>query len=301
MTPRTCLVLDHANFCHRSHHTYGQQGLTTPAGEPSGVTYGLLTMALTLIQEIRPTHVAVAFESITPSERRLLYPDYKAHRGPPEETLTSQMAQANVACGHMGWARYRSPGFEADDAMAALAVEALAAGFERVYLATGDQDLLGTVTEQTSVLLMGGGVKEAAASPYTPERVLAKLGVGPERVADYKALVGDSSDHYPGVDRIGPVKARDLLVRYGSLAGIYANLETIEPVSLREILRAGQEMADLCLNLATLRHEAPLSPAFDPDAGELARVDRNGVEAYLRHLGMKSLIPRLPSLAAPAA
>lgn len=291
---RTLLVLDFLNFCHRSHHTYGQQGLTAPDGTPTGVTFGVLSMALTLMGELAPSHVAVCFESTMPSHRRGLFADYKMQRAPVDEGLLAQLDGTNIACGKMGWARYRAQGFEADDAMAVLGRQAIAADFDHVWIATGDKDLLGAVDEHVSVLMMGGGVREAAASPWTPARVLEKYGVSPAHIPDLKALIGDSTDNYPGVPGIGPAKAAPLLARYGSVAGIYEHLEEIEPASVRERLRAGKEMAEMCLNLATLRHEAILTPPFDPHAGELASADMARTRTYLRMLGMNSLVDRLP-------
>ena len=298
---RTCLVLDHNNFVHRSFHTYGKQGLTAPDGTPTGVAFGVLSMALTLIRELNPTHVAVCFESTMPSHRKGRFAEYKAQRGPMDEALIAQLDSANIATGKMGWARYRAQGYEADDAMAVVAHQAIAAGFDHVWIATGDHDLLGAVDEHISVLMMGGGIKEAAAAPWTPEKVQTKYGVGPAHIPDFKALVGDSTDNYPGVLGIGPGKAAPLLAQYGSLAGIYAHLDEVEPKSVRERLRAGEDMAWLCLELATLETKAILTPPFDPNAGELARFNRAHTEAYLRRMGMNSLIGRLPRPPATAA
>lgn len=293
---RTCLILDHNNFVHRSYHTYGKQGLSAPDGTLTGVAFGVLSMALTIINELKPTHVVVCFESTMPSHRKGKFEDYKAQRGPMEEELKLQLDGANIATGRMGWARYRAQGYEADDAMAVVAHSAIAAGFDQAWIATGDRDLLGAVTDQISVLMMGGNIKDAVAQPWTPLKVQQKFGVPPARIPDLKALVGDSTDNYPGVPGIGPAKAEPLLAQYGSLQGIYDHLEEITPVSVRERLRAGQEMAWLCLELATLETKAILTPPFDPNAGELAVMDRVRTEAYLRKMGMNSLVSRLPRL-----
>lgn len=298
---RTCLILDHNNFVHRSYHTYGKQGLSAPDGTPTGVAYGVLSMALTLINLLKPTHVIVCFESTMPSHRKGKFEDYKAQRAPIEEELKLQMDGANIAIGRMGWARYRAQGYEADDAMAVVAHSAIAAGFDQAWIATGDRDLLGAVTDQISVMMMGGSIKDAVAQPWTPLRVQQKFGVPPAHIPDLKALVGDSTDNYPGVPGIGPAKAEPLLTKYGSLAGIYAALEEIQPASVRERLRAGQDLAWLCLSLATLEIKATLTPPFDPTAGELAVVNRARAEAYLRKMGMNSLVSRLPRQVAAKA
>lgn len=298
---RTLLALDFLNFAHRSWHTYGKQGLASADGTPTGVAFGMLSMGMTLIKELQPTHVVVCFESTMPSSRRGKFEDYKAQRKPVDEDLKAQLDSANIACGRMGWARYRAQAFEADDALAVVAQQAIKAGFDHAWIATGDHDLLGVVDEHISVVMMGGGIRESAAAPWTPARILEKYGVPPAHIPDYKALVGDSTDNYPGVPGIGPGKAEPLLRQYGSIANIYAHIEEIEPKSVRDRLRAGEDLAWLCLDLATLETRATLTPPFDPDAGALATIDRARAEAYLRRMGMNSLIGRLPRPPATAA
>ena len=128
--------------------------------------------------------------------------------------------------------------------------------------------------------------------------------VPPSLVADVKALIGDSTDGYGGVRGIGPSVGPDLVRRFGSLAALYDRLPEVEVKGVRSRLLAGREDAFRCLDLATLRRGAPLSPAFDPDAGRVGSHDRERVSSWLTAMGLAELIRALPpvdGLAAPGA
>ncbi|MCJ7712109.1 MAG: hypothetical protein MUQ32_14905, partial [Chloroflexi bacterium] len=186
----------------------------------------------------------------------------------------------------------RAEGWEADDAMAGIADAAIAAGFDEVLLHTGDHDLLGVVNDRVAVLMprSGGGVDRYGAaeveerSPYR---------VPPALVADVKALIGDATDGYGGVRGIGPSVGPALVRRFGSLAALYDRIEEVEAVGVRNRLLAGREDAFRCLDLATLRRGAPLSPAFDPEAGRVGAHDPERASAWLTRMGLANLIRAL--------
>ncbi len=188
----------------------------------------------------------------------------------------------------MGWARHRAEGWEADDAMAAIADAAVAAGFDEVLLLTADHDLLGMVGDRVAVLMpRGGGGVDRYGAADVEER--SPYRVPPALVADVKALIGDATDGYGGVRGIGPSVAPDLVRRFGSLAAIYDRVDEVEPVGARKRLLAGREDAFRCLDLATLRRDAPLSPAFDPAAGRVGAHDPQRVSAWLTAMGLADL------------
>ena len=221
------------------------------------------------------------------------------------DDLVPQLRDANIAAGRMGWARYRAEGWEADDAMAAIADAAVAAGFDEVLLLTADHDLLGVVSDRVAVLRprAGGGVDR-----YGPSDVEERspYRVPPALVADVKALIGDATDGYGGVRGIGPSVGPDLVRRFGSLAALYDRIEEVEATGVRNRLLAGREDAFRCLDLATLRRDAPLSPAFDPDAGRVDDVrprarSRRGSRRWALGTSFASCPRRSGQLAAPLA
>ncbi len=287
------LVVDFANIAHRAYFAGRGKPTYAPDGRPMFLVSTFLRFVLARIREEKATHVALAFESTTGSRRRELYPDYKPRKAQEPDDLSPQLRDANIAAGRMGWARYRAEGWEADDAMAGIADAAIAAGFDEVLLHTGDHDLLGMVSDRVAVLMprAGGGVDRFGPtdveerSPYR---------VPPALVADVKALIGDATDAYVGVRGIGPSVGPDLVRRFGSLAALYDRIEEVEAVGVRNRLLAGREDAFRCLDLATLRRGAPLSPAFDPDAGRVGAHNPDRASAWLTRMGLSDVVRGLP-------
>jgi DNA polymerase-1 len=289
---RRILVVDFANIAHRAYFAGRGRPAFAPDGQPVFLVSTFLRFVLARIREEQATHVALAFESTTGSRRRELFAAYKPRKAAEPDDLLPQLRDANIACGRMGWARYRAEGWEADDAMAGIADAALAAGFDEVLLHTGDHDLLGMVGDRVAVLMprAGGGVDRYDTSEVEQR---SPYRVPPALVADVKALIGDSTDGYGGVRGIGPAVGPDLVRRFGSLAALYDRLDEVEATGVRNRLLAGREDAFRCLDLATLRRGAPLSPAFDPGAGRVGRHDPARAAAWLTSMGLPELIRAL--------
>jgi DNA polymerase-1 len=295
---RRLLVVDFANLAHRAYFAARGNPVHAPDGRPVFLVATFLRMVLARIRDERATHVALAFESTTGSRRRELYPAYKPRTSSEPDDLVPQLRDANIAAGRLGWARYRAEGWEADDAMAAIADAAVAAGVDEVLVLTGDHDLLGIVGERVAVLMpRPGGVFER----FGPAEVLERspYRVAPAQVADVKALIGDTTDGYGGVRGIGPAAGPELVRRFGSIASLYARLEEVEAAGVRSRLIAGREDAFRCLDMATLRRGADLSPSFDPEAGRVGSHDPERAAAWLRAMGLADLVRALPE--APAA
>ena len=286
---RRLLVVDFANIAHRAYFAGRGRPAFAPDGRPVFLVGTFLRLVLARIREEQATHVALAFESTTGSRRRESDPSYKPRKLGEPDDLVPQLRDANIATDRLGWARYRAEGWEADDAMAGIADAAVTAGFDEVLILTGDHDLLGVVGDRVAVLMprAGGGVDR-----YGPIEVEERspYRVPPALVADVKALIGDSTDGYGGVRGIGPSVGPALVRRFGSMAAIYDHLDEIDAAGVRNRLLAGREDAFRCLDLATLRRAAPLSPAFDPDAGRVGAHDRERAASWLTAMGLAELI-----------
>ncbi len=286
---RRLLVVDFANIAHRAYFAGKGRNQTAPDGRPVFLVATFLRMVLARIREEQVTHVALAFESTTGSRRRDIDPAYKPRKTEEPDDLAPQMRDANIAAGRLGWARYRAEGWEADDAMAVIADAAVAAGFDQVLLFTADQDLLGAASDRVTVLRpMSGGIVDR----YGPADVETRspFRVPPVLVADVKALIGDSSDGYTGVQGIGPASGPALIAKFGSLAALYENIDWVGPQTVRKKLIAGREDAFRCHDLATLRRDAPLSPAFDPAAGRVGQHDPERLAAWLTAMGLSEIL-----------
>lgn len=204
---RLYLVDAHA-YLHRAYHALPP--LKSSKGEPVGALYGFARMLLSIIRRDKPQYLAVCFDSPGPTFRHKAYAEYKATRKEIDEDLKVQLALAREMVEAMGLRCVEASGFEADDLMATLARRGEQKGLD-VILVTGDKDALQMVNKRIQVL------NEAKGEIFDDRKVEEKFKVPPERIADYLALIGDSSDNVPGVPGIGPVGAVKLLNRYGSL------------------------------------------------------------------------------------
>lgn len=271
------LILDFSNIVHRSFHGYPP--MSNAAGEPVQAAYGAGASALRLIEQHRPTHVLAAMDAPRATlRRRALVPDYKDHRGERDDGLVAQLTLAAQVYEAMGIASAEAPGEEADDVAATLACRFPG----RVVIATGDRDLLGTCTEDGRVVvhLLGKDIVVDA----TVCRQL--MGVPPGRVADYKALVGDSSDGYAGVRGIGAKGALRLLEEHGDIEALLEAAAAI-PGAIGAKLVAGERDARLSLELARLNDSIPMPPQrarFAPSSEGADRLDALELPALARRL-----------------
>lgn len=298
MSVRRLLVVDFANIAHRAYFAGRGRPTTTPDGRPNYLVATFLRFVLARIRAEGATHVALAFESTTGSRRRDIDPSYKPAKGEMPADLAPQLRDANIGAGRMGWARYRAEGWEADDAMAGIADAAVAAGFDEVLLFTADQDLLGMADERVAVLrpMAGGGVDRFGPADVSTRSPFL---VAPSQVAHVKALTGDSTDGYTGVRGVGPSVAPGLIARFGSVAGLYERLDEVEASGVRNRLAAGREDAFRCLDLATLRRDAALTPAFDPEAGRVGAHDPERLRSWLEAMGLGDIGRSVEGLSAP--
>jgi DNA polymerase-1 len=182
-------------------------------------------------------------------------------------------------------------GFEADDVLGALAKQAKTHGLETLIL-TGDADSLQLVEEGVRVLYPRPGKSFSDTQLYDEAAVKERYGILPCQLADYKALVGDTSDHYPGVRGIGEKTAARLIQLFGSIDGIYARLEEVEPARVRELLRTGAEDARHSRVLATIVTDIPV--VLNLNDSLTCCYDRERITAVLREMEFFSLISRLP-------
>lgn len=247
------IIIDANSLANRAF--YAMTGMTTTRGEPVGAVYGFTAMLVKLIEEYRPKYIAAAFDVHAPTFRHKLSPEYKATRkGMPQE-LASQMELLKDLLSAMGIKLFELAGYEADDIIGTLAKSDVF-----TYVLTGDRDSLQLVDNGTHALLTKKGITEIIE--VTPDNVAEVFGVPADRVVDYKALAGDSSDNISGVPGIGEKTAAALIAEYGSLDGVYENADKIAG-SKGEKLRAGKDAAYLSYKLAEIDRNVPLEYSLD--------------------------------------
>ena len=275
------VLVDGSSYLYRAFHALPP--LSNSRGEPTGAVVGVLNMLLKLARESSHTQFAVVFDAPGKTFRDELFAQYKANRPPMPDDLRVQVQPLLDAVTANGMPLLRVTGVEADDVIGTLARRAAARG-ERVLISTGDKDMAQLVNEHIML------VNTMSNTQMDREGVKAKFDVYPEQIIDYLALVGDSSDNIPGIDKVGPKTAAKWLNQYQTLDAIVAHAAEI-PGKIGENLRAGLATLELSRKLATIQCDVELpidSADLKPRAPDIAALR----EIYTR-LELRTLLAQL--------
>src|SRR5688572_28195143 len=246
------LLVDGSSYLYRAFHAL--PGLHNSQGEPTGAIYGMLSMLRRLLKDMPAEHVACVFDAKGKTFRDAVYPQYKANRTPMPDDLTVQIAPLKEAIGALGWPLLEIEGVEADDVIGTLARQAERDGM-KVTISTGDKDFAQLVSDRvTLVNTMTNEVLDEAG-------VEAKFGVKPGRFTDYLALVGDSIDNVPGVEKVGPKTAAKWLAQYGSLDDVLKRAPEFGGAA-GDNLRKSLEWLPRGRELLTIKCDVPLPLAL---------------------------------------
>ncbi len=300
--PPVLLLVDGSSYLYRAYHA--MPNLTGPGGIPTGAIHGFIAMLKRLRADVGAQHAACVFDAKGKTFRDDWYPQYKANRSPMPEPLVQQIEPIHEAVRLLGWPVLVPPGIEADDAIGTLAQRAAQSGY-RVVISTGDKDLAQLVNDRVTLInTMSNETLDVAG-------VTAKFGVPPERIVDYLALVGDTVDNVPGVDKVGPKTAVKWLTEHGSLDGVVAAADKIGG-AVGANLKQALDWLPMAKKLVTVVTDCDLSqqvngwPALDAlalhdvDATALLDFyDRYGFRAFKRELEAGADAP--PAPAAPGA
>lgn len=282
------MLVDGSAIVHRAYHS--MPPLTRADGTPTGAVQGFFSMLLKVIQELRPAHVVIAFDRPTPNFRKELFKGYQSQRPAMESDLSPQFGIIQEILEKAKIATYSVDGLEADDVIGTIAEKAKETG-HLVYIITGDRDMLQLVTKQTKVLAPIKGISEMTL--FDAEKVREKYGINPDQFIELKALMGDSSDNYPGVAGIGPKTAANLINEFGSIQKIYVSLDKIKAKNpnLAAKLESGAENAKLAHQLATILTDAPFE--YDFATCDIKNLDIAGFKKALEAYDFKTLPKRL--------
>jgi DNA polymerase-1 len=297
MSAKPLVLVDGSSYLYRAFHALPP--LTTGSGQPTGAVLGVLNMIYKLLDEYAPERMAAVFDAPGRTFRDDLYDAYKANRPPMPDELGSQVEPLLEAIRKLGIPVVSVPGIEADDVIGTLARQAAGAGLATV-ISTSDKDMAQLVDGWITLVDTMPRPGRDASQPIDAAAVKAKFGVGPERIVDFLALVGDTSDNIPGVKGVGAKTAAKWLEQYGSLDGLVAHASEIAGKA-GEQLRAAIPDLPLFRELATIRCDCGLPLTVDDLA--VAQPDVDGLRALYARLELSSLSKRrLPApAAAPAA
>ena len=287
-TQYSFILIDGSSYLYRAFHALPP--LTNSHGEPTGAVYGVINMIRKLIADYDPEYVAVIFDAKGKSFRHAIYPPYKANRPIMPPDLQVQVEPLRELIKAMGLPLLVIEGVEADDVIGALAARAEKEGLETL-ISTGDKDMtqlasskVHLINTMSNVLLDEQGVKD-------------KFGVPPERIIDYLALVGDSSDNIPGVPKVGPKTAVKWLQKYGSLEEIIKHADEITG-KVGENLRDSLGQLPISKKLVTLKLNVALD--FAPKDLTKQAEDDNKLIELLKRLEFKKWLAELLTTERPA-
>lgn len=281
------VLIDGHAILHRAYHALPP--LSNKEGLKTNAVYGFFSMFLKIVEDLKPEYVVVCFDRPKPTFRKSLYVGYQAHRPPMESDLMPQIDLVKEKLSEIKIETFELDGYEADDLIGTISEQVH--NDTQVIIVSGDRDLLQLVNSHVFMLAPVTGMTKMTL--FDGEKVEEKYGLKPKQIVDYKALVGDASDNYPGVSGIGPKTACDLLRKYENFENLYKHLAEIpEKTSLK--LAQDAEQAALAKKLATIVTDAPIK--FELDKASVDKLDRKKLLAVFEELGFKSLISRVTSL-----
>src|SRR5438034_10069641 len=288
-------LVDGNNLAYRAYFALPEE-LQTTEGQPTNALLGFTNMLFKLLSDYRPRGVAVAWDT-RPVHRTEISAEYKSERRPMPDLLREQFPHFRPIVERFGYQNLEFEGWEADDVIATLATRADEAGVKTCVVST-DRDAFQLCSENVCLMMTPRGVADVHV--YTPERVEARYGVGPDQVPDFIGLKGDTSDNIPGVPGIGDKTAGQLVAQYGSLEDVLEHVDDLTPARSKAI-REHAEQAEGAKVLATMRRDLELD--CDPAELVLSPPDRSKLKEIFRRFEFRNLLGRVDELdaAVPAA
>lgn len=283
MSKTRLFLIDGNSFCYRAFYAIRQ--LSNSKGQPTNAVYGFVTMLNKLIADTKPDMLALAFDMKGPTFRHEKYDEYKIHRKPMPDDLAGQMAYIKEVVEAYNIPIFQMQGYEADDVLATIARKAEAKDIE-TFIVTGDKDALQLVGSHIKVYSTH---KEGLI--YDAAKVKEVYGVGPDKMVDIMALMGDATDNIPGVQGIGEKTAVELISEFGSLDNLLKNADKIKGEAKKKAIKENEKMAVLSRELAVLDEEVPLE--IDFKKLELKAPDEPRLLELFKELEFKTLLKNL--------
>ena len=293
---KTLALLDVHAILHRAYHALPE--FESSLSEPTGALYGLCTMIIKLVKDVKPDYIIACYDLEGPTMRHDVYENYKSGRKKTDEPLIKQLERSKDVFKAMHIPMYSSLGFEADDILGTIVEKMKDDKDMEIVIASGDMDTMQLIEgDKVRVYTLKKGIKDTII--YNENAVKERFGFGPELLPDYKGLRGDPSDNIVGIAGIGEKTATDLIVNFGSIEDIYKKLKkdekAFEKVGIKkrivELLKAGEEEAMFSKMLATIRIDAPINFTIPKKVWrediDMKKVQDLFVEFEFRMLGAK--------------
>ena len=280
------VIIDGNAIIHRAFHALPP--MNTQDGKQTNAVYGFFSMLLKLIADLKPKYLVVCFDRPKPTFRKQMYVGYQAKRPKMSDDLVPQIDLLHKVLEKARIEHFEIDGYEADDIIGTIASQSKKTNLNTIIV-SGDRDMLQLVDDNVFVLAPISGITKMAL--FTKEKVKEKYGLDASQFIDYKALVGDSSDNYPGVLGIGPKTASELLNKYGNFENLYQHIDQL-PENIGVKLAEDAEQAALAKKLATIVTNAPVKIKFEK--AKISNISEQGLTEAFEELGFRSLMSRIP-------
>ncbi|MEK9184691.1 MAG: DNA polymerase, partial [Patescibacteria group bacterium] len=290
------VLLDAHAILHRAYH--GMPDFVSSKGEPTGALYGLSSMLIKILVELKPDYIAACYDLPQPTYRHEAYKDYKAGRRKADPELISQMIRSREVFIAFNIPIYDKPGFEADDILGTIVEKMVSNRNLDIVIASGDMDTLQLVDDdRVQVYTLKKGINDTIL--YNEKKVVERFGFLPKLLSDYKGLRGDPSDNIVGIKGIGEKTATELIKNFGTIEEMYLvlkkNKKKFEETGIKsriiELLEKNEEEAIFSKMLGTIRRDAPIDfslPNKEWKATlDLAKIEKLFAELEFRTLGAR--------------
>ncbi len=297
---KTLVLLDTHAIIHRAYHALPD--FTSPSGDPTGALYGLSSMLMRIVRELKPNYIIACYDLPKPTFRHEVYKEYKGTRQKTDDELIEQIIRSREIFKAFNIPTSEKAGFEADDIIGTLAEQAKKNKDIHVIIASGDMDTLQlTDKKKVQIFTLRKGLSDTVM--YDEGRVKERFGFDPKLLTDYKGLRGDPSDNIVGIKGIGEKTATSLIQEFGTIENMYSVLKkdrsVFEKKGFKEriikLLEEGKEEALFSKVLATIRLDAPVT--FNvPKKDWKEEISLSQVKELFSELGFKSLTTRLSEI-----
>ena len=281
------ILVDGSSYVYRAYHALPP--LTTSTGQPTGAVRGVVTMVMRILQDHPNAPVGMVFDAKGDTCRHEMYEDYKANRAAMPDDLIPQIEPIHEVIKALGIKIFVVEGVEADDVIGTLATEAEQKGISTI-ISTGDKDIAQLVTKNIKL------VNTMKNEVLDIEGVEKKFGVKPEQIVDYLALVGDTSDNIPGVEKVGPKTAVNWLTEHNDIDTIIEKADEFKG-KVGEYLRAGIEQLKLSRQLTEIKKDVKLDFGIEDLA--VGERDEKRLHELFTELEFKTLLKEAPKASKP--
>ena len=245
-------LIDGSAVLYRSFFAFFKNPLINSKGVNTSAIYGFASTLLKILKEEKPSYIAVIFDAPEPTFRHVKYPLYKATREKMPDELIDQIPLVDDLIGKFNIPLIRKSGIEADDIIGTLALKGAEKNL-KTYIVSADKDFFQLISKDINIFNLRGKAKDASDKYIGAKQVEEKFGVPPEKIIDYLALMGDSSDNIPGVKGIGAKTAQKLLTSFRSADELFERVSEIKPAGLQDKIREGQGDFTLSKELVTIK------------------------------------------------